>query len=122
MSLIVSGFGVLIVLIGLLGLVAPPRFRGVFEGMTSQTRFRAAIILRLGLGAILWIGADALRFPQIIRIIAAISILAAVAILIMGRERLNKLVDWWLTRPDGLLRLSAVFAAAFGGFLIYVAV
>lgn len=55
-------------------------------------------------------------------LIAAISIFAAVGILFMGRERLDSLIDWWLSRPDGLLRLSALFAATFGGFLIYVAV
>ncbi len=122
MKLIVAGFGVLIVLIGLLGLVSPARFRALFERMTGQTRFLAAIILRLGFGALLWIAADALRFPQLMRILAAISIIAAVGILIMGRERLDRLVDWWLARSDGLFRLSTFFAAAFGGFLIYVAV
>lgn len=122
MKLIVAGFGVLIVLVGLLGLVSPARFRALFERMTSQTRFLAAIILRLGLGALLWIVADALRFPQLMRILAAISIIAAVGILIMGRERLDRLVDWWLARSDGLLRLSTFFAAAFGGFLVYVAI
>lgn len=122
MKLIVAGAGVLIVLIGLLGLVSPARFRAVLERTTSQTRFLAAIILRLGLGALLWIVADALRFSQLMRILAAISIIAAVGILIMGRERLNRLVDWWLARSDGLLRLSTFFAAAFGGFLVYVAV
>jgi len=122
MKLIVAGAGVLIVLIGLLGLVSPARFRAVLERTTSQTRFLAGIILRLGLGALLWIIADALRFPQLMRILAAISIIAAVGILIMGRERLDRLVDWWLARSDGLLRLSTFFAAAFGGFLVYVAV
>lgn len=122
MKLIVAGSGVLIVLIGLFGLVSPGRFRMLFKRMTSHARFLAAIILRLGLGALLWIVADALRFPQLIRILAAISIIAAIGILIMGRERLDRLVDWWLARSDGLLRLSTFFAAAFGGFLIYVAV
>jgi len=122
MRLVVAGLGVLIVLIGLTGLVAPGRFRAAFVSMTSQTRFLAAIILRLGIGAFLWIVADELRFPYVMRIIAAISIFAAVAILIMGRERLNTLVAWWLAHSDGLLRVSAFFAAVFGGFLIYVAV
>jgi hypothetical protein len=39
----------------------------------------------------------------------------------MGREGLDRLIDWWLSRPDGFLRVSALFAATFGGFLIYVA-
>lgn len=122
MKLVIAAFGALIVLIGVLGLLAPARFRAAFSSMTSQTRFLVAIIVRLGLGALVWIIADSLRFPQLMRIIAAISIFAAVGILIMGRERLDKLVDWWLARSDGLLRFSTALVAAFGGFLIYVAV
>lgn len=121
MKLAVAGIGALIVVVGLAGLLAPARFRAAFDSVTSQTRFLFAIVVRLGLGAFLWIVADELRFPQVMRIIAAISIVAAVGILITGRERLDKLVDWWLARSDGLLRLSTALAAAFGGFLIYVA-
>ena len=122
MRIIVAGIGVFGVLIGMVGLLTPPRFRALFELMTSQTRFLAAVIVRLVVGALFWIVADELRLPLVMRIIAAISIFAAVGILFMGRERLDRLVDWWLSRPDGLLRLSALFAATFGGFLIYVAV
>lgn len=121
MRIIVAGIGIFGVLIGLLGLLAPDRFRNVFKGMTSQTRFLAAIIVRLIVGVLFWVAADELRLTEVMRIIAAISIFAAVAILIMGRERLDGLIDWWLSRSDGLLRSSALFAATFGGFLIYVA-
>jgi len=121
MKFVVVVLGLLIVLIGLLGLVAPARFRAILAGVNSQTRYLTAIYLRVGVGVFLWIVADQLRFSYVMRIIAAISLFAAVAILIMGRERLNRLVDWWLARPDGLLRLSTMFAALFGGFLVYVA-
>jgi hypothetical protein len=46
MKLVVAGLGVLIILIGLIGLVTPERFRTAFRSMTSQARFLAAIILR----------------------------------------------------------------------------
>ena len=121
MRFVVAALGVLVLLLGLLGLAAPGRFRALFAGMTSQTRFLAAIYLRVGLGVFLWIVADELRFPYVMRIIAAISLFAAVAILIMGREHLNQLVDWWLARSDGLMRVSTLFVALFGGFLVYVA-
>ena len=120
MKFVVAVFGLLVVLIGLLGLVAPGRFRAMLAGATSQTRYLAAIYLRVGMGVLLWIVADQLRFSYVMRIIAAISLFAAVAILIMGSERLNRLVNWWLARSDGLLRLSTMFAALFGGFLVYV--
>lgn len=122
MNLIVTILGVLVVLLGLVGLIVPARFRAIFDHMSSRSRFIAAVVLRLAVGALLWFAADALRYPHVMRIIAAVAIAAAVGVLIMGQDRLDRLVTWWLTLPDGLLRLSAVFAAAFGAFLVYVAV
>ena len=90
--------------------------------MDSQPRFVLAIAIRVFMGALLWWLAEDLRHSPVLRIIAVIAICAAVGILIMGRRRLDQLVDWWLSLSDGLLRLSALFAAAFGAYLVYVAV
>ena len=46
---------------------------------------------------------------------------AAVVVLLLGPERIDRLVKWWLALPDPVLRLSMAFAAAFGVFLVYVA-
>ena len=121
MTLLVAAFGALFVVIGLVGLAQPDRFRSLFSAMDSQLRFILAIAIRVVMGALLWWLADDLRHPQVMRIIAAIAIFAAVGILIMGRGRLDKLVVWWLSRSDGLLRLSALFAGAFGAYFVYVA-
>ena len=121
MTVIVAVFGALVALLGLVGLVQPDRFRSIFTAMDSQTRFTIAIALRLAMGGVLWWLADELRHPHVMRVLAAIAIFAAVMLLIMGRERLDRLIGWWLSRSDGLLRVSALFAATFGVFLIYVA-
>ena len=121
MTVIVAVFGALIALLGLVGLFHPDRFRSIFTAMDGQTRFILAIALRLAMGGVLWWLADELRHPHVMRVLAAIAIFAAVMLLIMGRERLDRLIGWWLSRSDGLLRLSALLAAAFGVFLVYVA-
>lgn len=122
MPFIVASLGVFIVLIGVVGLLTPERFRSLFHSMSGQSLFATAILSRLGIGALLWWAADELRFPQVMRVLAAIAIIAAVGVLIIGRERLDKLVDWWLARSDSVLRASALLAAGFGAFLVYVAV
>lgn len=118
--MIIAVLGALIVLLGLVGLVQPDRFRSMFTSMDSQLRFVFAIVTRLALGGLLWWLADELRHPQVMRVLAVIAIVAAAGILLMGRERLDRLIDWWLSRSDGVLRVSALFAAAFGAFLVYV--
>ncbi len=121
MTFLVLVAGILIFLLGSVGVVAPRKFRTPFAALTSRTRFIAAIALRLGLGTLLWYAAEQLRFPGAMRILAMIAFAAAVGILIMGRERLDRLVTWWLTRPDSLMRVSTAVAALFGAFLVYVA-
>jgi len=121
MRAMVAVIGVLVILLGSVGLIAPARFRRAFKAMTSQSRFIAAIVLRLGFGVLLWFAADQLRFPDVMRILAVIAFAAAVGVLILGRRRLDGLVTWWLMRSDALLRLSAALAGLFGAFLVYVA-
>ena len=122
MTLIVALLGALIVLLGLVGLVQPARFRSLFTSIESQTRFVIAIVTRLAMGALLWWLADELRHPHVMRILAVIAVVAAVAVLVVGRARLDRLIDWWLSKPDGVLRISALFATAFGAYLTWVAV
>ncbi len=122
MTWFVAVLGLLIVLLGLVGLAQPARFRAMFTTMDSQTRFILAIVIRLAMGALLWWLADELRHPQVMRIIAVIAVVAAVGILVMGRKRLDSLVDWWLGKSDSVLRISALFAATFGGYLVFVAI
>ena len=122
MNLVVAVVGALAVLLGTTGLLAPARFRAALLAWPSRPRFIAAVVLRLLVGALLIIVADSLRFPHVMKIIGVISLVAAVGILIMGRVRLDKLVDWWLGRSDSMVRLSALFAAAFGALLVYVSI
>lgn len=120
MTVLVALLGALAVLLGLVGLVRPDRFRVMFTGMDSQTRFVLAIGIRLAMAGLLWWLADELRHPHVMRVLAVIALIAAVALPIMGRERLDKLIGWWLSRPDSVLRISALFAAGFGAYLVYV--
>lgn len=58
------------------------------------------------------------RAPLVIRVVGVISIVAAVALVIFGRVRLDAFIEWWLGRP-ALLSVSATGAIAFGALLVY---
>jgi hypothetical protein len=122
MTLLVAAFGAPIFLLGIVGLVQPDRFRSYIGGIDSHLRFVMAVAIRVVMGGLLWWLAEDLRHTPFMRILAVIAIFAAVGILLMGQGRLNTLVDWWLSRSDGLLRFSALLAAVFGAYLVYVAV
>jgi len=120
MTILIAIFGTLIALIGALGILSPGKLRGLLQQWPSRGRFWSAVVIRLLVGALfLWL-AEELRYPLVMKILGGISIVAAVGILLMGRESLDRLVNWWLGRGDGLLRLGALFAMLFGVFLVHV--
>ena len=122
MTWLVAALGALITALGLIGLSQPDSFRAMLRVVDSDTRFILTVVVRLALSALLWWLAEDLRHPAVARTLAAIALFAAVGLLLMGRERLDRLVDWWLSRSDGLLRLSALLTAAVGVYRVFVAI
>ncbi len=120
MKIIIALVGVLICLGGLVMLLAPEKFKNVMNNWTGQPRFLFAIIIRVVLGAILLAEAASLRFPLAMKIIGGISIVAAIAILLVGQGRMDRIIDYWMRKPNNILRAWSVFAIAFGAFFIYV--
>ena len=122
MTLLVALLGAILTVLGAVGLVSPSRFRGVFSVMSPRTRYVMGVGIRLAMGALLWWLADDLRHTTVMRVLAVFAIVAAIFILVIGRTKLDRFVDWWLARPDGLMRLSGALAGVFGAYLVYVAV
>ena len=120
MQTIVLLIGAAIALVGLFGVVTPALFRRMLGSWDSEPRFLFAIIFRLLMGTVLLLAADELRFSLVMKILGWLTIAAALGIPVLGRDRLDQLLNWWLSRSDGLLRLSTALVIVFGGFLIYV--
>ncbi len=122
MKILIALFGVLMCLGGLTILILPEKFKNIMNRWTGQPRFLFAVIIRVVLGAILLSEAANLKFPLAMKIIGAISILAAVVLLLVGQERMDRFIDWWMKRSENVFRVASVIAFALGAFLIYVAV
>ncbi len=121
MKTLIVLFGIMICLVGLAILIFPVQFRNAMNKWTGQPRFLFAVIVRVLFGALLLSEAANLKFPLAMKIIGAISILAAVVLLLIGQERMDRFIDWWMRMTDNVLRVWSIFAFAFGAFLIYVA-
>ena len=90
------------------------------NSFTGQARFLFAVISRIIIGAILLLEASNLKFTFAMQIIGGISILAAIALLLMGEGRMDRMIDWFMRLSDEVFRLVSVFAIAFGAFFVYV--
>ena len=85
----------------------------------NPVAFYVAVALRLVVGVALITIAPATRFPDVFYVLGLITVSAAIIGMIAGADRLGRFLEWWLTRPQPLLRAWALFAAAFGAFLVY---
>ncbi len=121
MKTLIVLFGILICLAGFAILIFPVQFRNAMNKWTGQPRFLFAVIIRVLFGALLLSEAANLKFPLAMKIIGAISIFAAVVLLLIGQERMDRFIGWWMKQSDNLLRVSSVLAIAFGAFFIYAA-
>ena len=119
MSVVVSILGVLAAMIGLMGLANPKTIVGLVEYWRGPTRYYVAVGVRMVLGVIFLVVAPSCRLPILVQVLGVISIVAAIVILIAGQERLDSFISWWLKRPPGVIRVSALFAFAFGILLVY---
>jgi hypothetical protein len=119
MKIIIALFGVLICLGVLVILIAPEKFKSIMNSWTGQPRFLFAVIVRVLLGAVLLAEAENLKFPFAMQILGGISIAAAIVILLMGQDRLDRFIGWLMRMSDNVLRAWSVFGLAFGVFLIY---
>ncbi|MBP89318.1 MAG: hypothetical protein CMJ64_21830 [Planctomycetaceae bacterium] len=118
MAYTVSLVGIFATVIGLLGLISPQRLADIVGHWQGPTRFWAAITARLAFGAFFLVAAPMCRLPIVVRVVGAITIIAALTILIIGQSRLDIFIAWWLRQPK-LVRISALFAFGFGLLLIY---
>ncbi len=119
MEVLVALSGGLIAAVGVVGFGAPRRLLEVFLNLESGSRFYLMMGTRLSLAVALLLGASTSRFSTTIFVLGAITIVAALAVALLGRTGMDSFLQSWRSRPDFLLRASFLAAALFGGFLMY---
>ena len=120
MILAVQVFGFLLALTGLIILVNPMTVFGPLGRNIGDTGLRVlAVVVRTLLGVLLIVTSEQSRYPLLMEWLGGLSVAAALFLLLMGRERFERLMRWALGLVDRLGRVAGVTAIAFGGFLLY---
>lgn len=118
----IIGIGAIISLICLTGVMLPAQ---LLHAVKAAWQYRAAlfvaVMVRLGIGALLLLAAPHSRFPLAFEILGWLAVLAAVLIAVAGRARIGRLLDWWFRRSRTGIRLWSLAGLAFGCFLVYAA-
>ena len=111
-------FAILVAALGILAIVTPIRLLAWISAADLPARLVPIALLRLALGLALWLVADEVAHPTVFRVLAALMIVAGLATPLIGPKRIQRLVEWWMSRPPALIRGWGVLAAAFGIYLL----
>jgi len=120
MRIFIIAVGLTIIGLAGTGAARPGRMISVARSVwQNPAAFYFAVGLRVVMGIALIVVAPASRFPDVFYVLGLITLAAATVGLMLGAERLGRFLEWWLTRPQSFIRAWALFAAAFGVFLVY---
>jgi len=116
----ISGLvGVLALLIGVWGVLAPGRVTELVSRFASAGGlwFAAAVRLVFGLG--LWFAAPASRAPLLLQVLGVIALIAALVLPFLGVDRFKSLIEWWTKLSPTAVRLNCLLAVAVGAAVLW---
>ena len=120
MTLFIIIFGTLTCLAGIVIIVNPEIVFGFLRKYSDNIELHiSAVAIRLVLGALLIYQSGASKYPLVIEIIGWLSIVAAVFLAVIGRNKFSRLMAWALSHVKTLGRVGGIIASAFGAFLIH---
>lgn len=84
-----------------------------------------AVGVRLVMGAVFILAAHDTRYPWAVRVFGIIALAAAAGLGVMGPQRLERMVQWWLGLLEDravLLRAGMACAVLLGAFFVYAGI
>ena len=119
MAYLVVAFALLILTMSMWGLLRPDKLMALVKSIAGKPFMLVAVGARVILAIILWFAAPLARHPMVFQVLAIIALIAAFAMLIVGKERLLRMVDWWAERSATVQRGWLLLGLAFGGYLLW---
>jgi hypothetical protein len=111
--------GVLLIVQGLGGVVAPDVFVGVVRFFQSPPMLYVAAALRIAIGIVLLCAATDSRLPIFLRVFGILIVIGGVLTAFVGVQFAHTILALWASRGPGLVRLFAVVSLALGLFTAY---
>lgn len=103
------------------GVLVPHRLIQVARSLMSKSPLGLwiAVVVRVLLAALLWFTAPVSRTPALFQTLAVLILLTAVILLMVGRNRLERFIQWLTSWPGWVIRLSCLLGVAMGVFLLW---
>lgn len=120
LNVAVASIGVVIAGVGVVGVLAPSLLLDLGRSLLSSNGLYAVAAIRVAFGVLLLLVAPLSRMPRALRVIGAVIILNGLVTPFFGVERSEALLNWFSSRGAAFVRVMALFAIAFGAFVVYV--
>jgi drug/metabolite transporter superfamily protein YnfA len=122
MKFLVLLFGLFAATMGALAVFTPAGANAIARQFANRGGLYAATVIRIVFGGAMWFAAAESRTPMTLRIIGAIIVITGVLIALLGIERHQRMIDWWLSAGRTIQFVWGLIALVFGVFLIYAIV
>jgi hypothetical protein len=111
-----------VAVLGAVGIVSPVKLLAFARRFESQAGIYVAAVFRIIMGVVFLYSAPTSRFPEIVRILGIVILVAGLITPLIGRERFRRMLHWWSARGSAFMRVWAGFALGFGLFLAYAVI
>lgn len=112
--------GITVFVLSVWGMFSPARLmKMVSHAMDQKYGMYLAVSVRLVLGAALIIVAPISQFPTTFSVLGWLTIVAAIGLILVGRDRVRRIIAWFEQLSMSAVRIWLLFGMAFAGFLIY---
>jgi hypothetical protein len=114
--------GLCIAAIGTVGSLVPSSLDWIARHSMTSGAFYAAAAIRVVFGLLLLSVASASRAPRALRALGWAILLAGIATALtgfVGIERAQLIIESWMQRGSGVVRLTGLLIVALGGFVAY---
>ena len=119
MNFLVTLVGWLIVAAGLLGVTRPHLMLAWVLSWPSDVRFYVIVCERILFGLFFIFAAPKSRLPQFMYAIGGITLLAGIAFIFLGSNRLETIVRWMFIQPNLFIQTMYAVAVLFGALLVF---
>ena len=119
MAFIAFTLGMLTALIGAVGVVAPGILAALATALHGPLGLTLAAVVRLLLGAALFVAAPRSRAPLVFRVLGAVTFAVGLLYPLIGVARFDSLLDWWTGLDPVVVRIWSACALAIGGLIAY---
>jgi len=121
MDIVIKIVGIVLMLTGIVYIAYPNVMLWLIDFFKKGYRIYFAALLRFALGIIFLLGAGDCEVKWLIAAFGILFLLGGLLILLLGRDRINAILNYYGTRPLWLLRALASIALIIGAAIIYAA-